>query len=335
MANQKRQPVYEDQSEFGGAPLKILLAVACFGLAVLLVYLAFAQPQEATAMAAIRDVMRGIGGSINPLLALMLVWVGMLLVFSARGRRVRALNVVVNALLFLCAFTAVQLFSAQMILEQHMSGFANFVTQSYRYGAGGGLLGALLAYPLYTYAGGKWGGLIVVLFVALLCLLITGRAQRAYRWAARRADEDRHRREQRRNERNVEQMFEYDAYDQRRQTPQMRRQPAPPRPQRAPRRDADMDYMVIDSPQPAPRRPKRPPAEDAARADEGEFSAPPRKRAAKSDMEIPKSLRKIRESRAAEAKSAKKPAESFSEPPVAEDAPASDVPDFFAGLGET
>ena len=189
MANQRRQPVYEDQSESAGAPIKILLAVACFGLAVLLVYLATAQPQPGTAMGAIRDVMRGIGGSIHPLLALVLVWIGVLLAFSARGKRVRVLNVITNSLLFLCAFTAVQLFSARVILEQHMSitSFANFISQSYQFGAGGGALGALLAYPLYLYAGGEWGGLIVVLLVALLCLLATGRAQRAYRWASRRA----------------------------------------------------------------------------------------------------------------------------------------------------
>ena len=42
----------------------------------------------------------GLGGGANPVMALVLVWVGVLLVFSARGRRVRVLNVVMNALLF-------------------------------------------------------------------------------------------------------------------------------------------------------------------------------------------------------------------------------------------
>ena len=37
MANRKQQPVYEEQAEFNGAPLlKVLSAVVCFGLAVLL-----------------------------------------------------------------------------------------------------------------------------------------------------------------------------------------------------------------------------------------------------------------------------------------------------------
>ncbi len=320
MSNQRRQPVYEDQSESAGAPIKILLAVACFGLAVLLVYLATARPQPGTAMGAIRDVMRGIGGSIHPLLALVLVWIGVLLAFSARGKRVRVLNVITNSLLFLCAFTAVQLFSARVILEQHMSitSFANFVSQSYQFGAGGGVLGALFAYPLYLYAGGEWGGLIVVLLVALLCLLATGRAQRAYRWASRRANEGRQRSEQRRNERELEHMFDDDFE---RGRPEPRR--AAPRRQSVRRVEANRDYMVINSPAPA-RPPKRTATEEAS---------VPRSRtrgrsaAASGDgIEIPKSLRKIRETRAAE-----KPAEPAvaMSTPVAEEPPASDVPDFF------
>ncbi len=334
MARQKQQPVYEDRSESSGAPLKILLAVVCFGLAVLLIYLATAQPQEATAMAAIRDVMRGIGGSVNPVLSLVLVWIGVLLVFSARGRRVRMLNVIVNALLFLCLFTAVQLFSAGEIFEQRMTitSFANFVSQSYQYGAGGGVIGALLAYPLFRFAGGAWGGLIVVLIVVLLCLLITGRAQRAYRWAAERADAGAQRREQRQQERRVEQMFDPE-YGRRMQAPQMRRPPRQPQPQRRVR--PERDYMVIDDPKPVRRNPRPAAASTRTLYDEApEAGRAPRPQSG--GMEIPKSLRKIRENRAAEQRELlereKREAEAEAQArrqSAAEREPASDVPDFF------
>ena len=258
MANQKRQTQYEESAETTGAPLKILGAVACFGLALLMLYITVAPPQAGTAMGAIRDVMRGLGGSANPVMALVLVWVGVLLVFSARGKRVRVLNIIMNALLFLAVFTAVQLFSARTIIEQHMSitTFAYFVSKSYQYGRGGGAIGALLAYPLYIYLG-QWGGLIVTLVEALLCLMATGRAQKIYRWTARRADEGQHRVEQRRNEKKVERLFEYDEFS---EQPPVRRAPRvqPQRaqqPRKARRAEPEQDYMVIETP--APARPAR------------------------------------------------------------------------------
>ena len=327
MANQKRQPVYENQSEGAGVPLKILGAVACFGLSVLLIYLTVASPIEATAMGSIRNVMRGVGGSINPLLALVLVWIGVLMVFSARGKRIRTLNVVMNSILFLCAFTAVQLFSARIIIEQRMSftTFANFVSHSYQYGAGGGVLGALFAYPLYLYAGGEWGGLIVVLLVTLMCLLATGRAQRVYRWTAQRAGESQQRREQRRSEQQSEQMFEQRSYDRRRQTPQMRRNAPPSRPMR--RVEPNRDYIVIDSSAPAPRRNTRnapSPSRNRFYKENLDPDAAPQVEQQSTDIEIPKPLRKIRESRAAEKRAEKAVAAA-----VVEETPVSDVPDFF------
>ena len=325
MANQKRKPTYEDQYETAGAPMKILGAVACFGLSVLLIYLAVASPMEATAMGAIRNVMRGIGGTINPLLALVLVWAGVLLVCSARGRRVRTLNLIMNSILFLCLFTAVQLFSARIIIEQHMSitTFANFVSHSYQYGAGGGVLGALLAYPLYIFAG-EWGGLIVVLVVVLLCLLATGRAQRIYRWTADRAEEGQQRREQRRSEREIEQTFDNDAYARRRQPMPANRNARPARPMR--RAESNRDYMVIDSPAPAPRRKPRTAPSAASKRLYKETMDPEAEivqtEPQTTDMEIPKSLRKIRESRAAKEKAQQAA-------PIVEEEPISDVPDFF------
>jgi len=273
MANRKQQPVYEEQAETNGGPLlKVLIAVACFGLAVLMIYMAVAQPQSGTSMGPIRDVMRGVGGSLFPLLSLMLVWIGVLLVFSARGKRIRIINVIMNFLLFICAFTAVQLFCVRTIIETQMSltTFATFVVRSYQSGTGGGALGALLAYPLYIYVG-QWGGLIVVLLAAVLSLITTGRAQKFYRWTLRRAEAGQHHMEQKRNQRNVERLFdynsndydEYDGYVNSR--PIHRESTSRPRPDRANRpsqparrpNTPNRDYMVIDTPAPAPKRKPR------------------------------------------------------------------------------
>ena len=328
MANQKRQNTYEEQPpETSGTPMKILGAVACFGLAVLMIYIAVARPQAGTAMGAIRNVMRGVGGSANPLLALALVWIGVLLTFSARGRHVRALNVIMNALLFLCAFTVVQLFSARVIIEQHMSitTFANFVSKSYQLGRGGGALGALCAYPLYINLG-QWGGLIVALLVVLLCMTATGRAQKIYRWTVQRADEGQHRVEQRRNERKVERLFEYDAIED---------AAAPRNPRPARRVRPDRDYMVIDTPAPAPA-PKRASRAAAPKPkklyretiDREEAAQEAVQQAQQPGMDIPKPLRKIRQARTAapEAGAGAAPAASKRE----KSAFPRDIPDYFA-----
>lgn len=350
MANQKKKPQYEDVQEGGGAPLKVIAAAACYGLAGLLIYILLARPQPGTAMGAIRDVMRGIGGGASPLLSLLLAWVGTLLVFSARGRRVRVLNVVMNALLFVFAFGAVQLFSARTLIEQQMSitTFANFVSKSYQYGRGGGALGALLAYPLYMNLG-QWGGLIVALIAALLCLLATGRAQKIYRWIAERADEGQHRVEQHRNERKAERIFDYTEGFDDPPRPQPRRSAQPqrpmraqtPRPQRPTRRvepkwdsvvihSSATDFAAGDRPardataseKPAPKRRSvrnRMYQETFGAAAEAPAPEP-------TDMEIPKPLRKIRQSRAeaaeAEAADARAPRGKGGFP--------RDIPDYFS-----
>ena len=338
MANQKRQTAYEEPAETTGAPLKILGAVACFGLALLMLYITVAPPQAGTAMGAIRDVMRGLGGSANPVMALVMVWVGVLLVFSARGKRVRVVNVIMNALLFLSVFTAVQLFSARTIIEQHMSitTFANFVSKSYQYGRGGGAIGALLAYPLYIYLG-QWGGLIVTLVEALLCLMATGRAQQIYRWTARRADEGQHRVEQRRNEKKVERLFDYDEFGAeppiRRDATARPQRPTQPRPVR--RGEAQQDYMVIGDP--APARPAR--AADRS----GSRSTAPKKRMYRETIdgeaapakqenqeELYKPLRKIRRERQAAEADGQAAQSAPEEPPKREKSKfPRDIPDYF------
>ena len=203
MSNSKNQSVYEERTERGSAPGKIIAAVICFGLALLTGYLSLVAPTAGTAMGRIRDVLRGFGGSVSVLIALFLAWIGALLVFSIIGKRIRIVTTITNLLLFLCAFAAVQLFSAQAVFARmSITSFANFVSKSYQYGGGGGAIGALLAYPLYIYLG-EWGGLIALVLASVLCLLANGRAQHCYRWLRQRGEEGQHYVEQRRNEKKV------------------------------------------------------------------------------------------------------------------------------------
>ena len=350
MSNSKNQSVYEERTERVSAPGKIIAAVICFGLALLTGYLSLVAPTAGTAMGNIRDVLRGFGGSVSVLIALFLAWIGALLVFSIIGKRIRIVTTITNVLLFLCAFAAVQLFSAQAVFSRmSITSFANFVSKSYQYGGGGGAIGALLAYPLYTYLG-EWGGLIALVLASVLCLLANGRAQRCYRWLRQRSEEGQHYVEQRRNEKNVERMFEYDEFDQpapRRTPPPERRSPRPqpenraqasrPRPERPPQEraatrptrkvsDPERDYIVIDESKPQQEAPK--PKRSAPKRKLYKETIDPEAAPANpieeqpSDIEIPKPLRKLRQN-------ASKPQPERAAEGTVEDIPDTDVPDFF------
>lgn len=334
MSKENKEQQYEEQPERTSLPARILIAVVCFGLAVLMLYLAFATPQPDTGMAGFQNVLRGLGGALTPLLALVFVWIGVMMVFAAQGKKNRLLNIITNALLFLCGFTAVQLFSTEAIIHQRMTiqSFANFVSMSYSYAGGGGAIGALLAYPLYSYLG-CWGGLIAVVLAALLCLLASGKAQRFYRWLMQQVEEGRHRSEQRQNIQRVERMFDFDEEDafsdaipQRRPAPRPRqdmpsRQSMPPqqRPTRPMRRvsDPEREFMAVEHGEPSqaakpsmePSKPNNEAAKPARRpapkkklykeiidpAVEESISEP------ETEIDIPKPLRRLRQERGNEA----------------------------------
>ena len=180
--------VYEERDAGSSAPMLIVAAVALFGLAVLLVYICVASPQQGTSMGAIRDVLYGLGGSLAVALPLVLAWAGALCIGAARGMRLSPLRIAADALLMLCLYTAVHLFFVERICRERMTimGYANFVSKSYGYGAGGGALGALLAWPLYRNLGVA-GGFIATLLIAVLLLTATGRMGRFVRFVGSRS----------------------------------------------------------------------------------------------------------------------------------------------------
>ena len=197
---------YEERDAGSSAPMLILAAVALFGVAILLIYICVASPQQGTSMGAIRDVMLGLGGSLAVALPLVLVWAGVLCIGAARGMRLSPLRVVADALLILCLFTAVHIFFAERIRLERMTimGYANFVSKSYGYGMGGGAIGALLAWPLYRNLGVA-GGFIGTLLIAVLLLTATGRLGKFIRYMNNRGEETQ---ERRKNER------EFDDFEQ-------------------------------------------------------------------------------------------------------------------------
>ena len=121
IAQSMRNRQYEEQSVGSRAPVMILAAVAVFGLAVLLMYIAVAAPQQGTAMGAIRDVMRGLGGSLSVALPLAVAWGGVLCVGAARGRSPSVFRIIADLVMFLALLAAVQVFFVGDIRENHMT----------------------------------------------------------------------------------------------------------------------------------------------------------------------------------------------------------------------
>ena len=246
MASQKKTPVYEDENTRSGSLGKILAALVSIAAAVLGIYLLVARPQDGTAMGAIANIIRGVGGDIALAVPAMFIWIGVMFILSACKRKVRVVNIVTNALLFLCLFTAVQLFfTADIMRVLDIKDFPNYILQAYRMGKGGGFLGALIAYPLRKL--GSVGGLIVLILVAVICLTVNGRAKQFISFIRRH----------RRKPVETEQMFENEPV----QRPMPRRNPQPARnnpPRRPAKADPYDDYMFIpnaeEAPAPAPKK---------------------------------------------------------------------------------
>lgn len=254
-------PVYEENA--GSNRLtKVLCAVALYGIALLLAYIAVAPPQSGTAMAAIRGVLTGLAGHLAVVIPLFLGWIATLTALSAAGKGRPIWKSAVSGLLFELLLAAVQLFFVERVVRETgmaISGFANFVSKSYGFGEGGGALGALLAWPL-SQTLGKWGGLLTTLLLALLCLTATGRAGQILRALRDGASRARHRSEQRRAERENEQMFEFDET------------PLPRAVERRPRRSgSDEPYAAMEDPFAKGRKPRAIPA--GARRESERFDA--------------------------------------------------------------
>ena len=189
-------------------------ATALYSAMILLGYVLCVTPEPGTAMIAVRDVLCGLGGKIAIVIPIMLGWIATLLAMKGFGKKVSNWKCVLDGVLWLCLFTMVHMFAAESVIRDRMTihTFANFVSKSYAFGAGGGAIGALLAWPAYTYLG-TFGGVLAALLLALLELTATGRLQRFVDWCLDRLEGAKHDAGQRRMEKKNHQMFDYDDFD--------------------------------------------------------------------------------------------------------------------------
>ena len=152
------------------------IAVLCIGLLALVSQFI---PSAGGLLNGCTLVTRGLGGTLCLLLPVVLCWAGVTLVFFSSGR-MSAKTMVCGTLIFLFVETLLQLFeigtvTGSIYADGKEATYLPFLLRSFRYASldckGGGLIGALLAWPLYK-ALDVWGAVIVLVFATTIVLMV-------------------------------------------------------------------------------------------------------------------------------------------------------------------
>jgi len=152
------------------------IAVLCVGLLALLSQF---MPSGGGLLNMCTLLARGLGGTLCLLLPVVLCWVGVTLVFFSSGK-VSLKTMICGTLIFLFVETLLQLFeigtvTAGIFADGKGTTYGAFLARSFRNASldckGGGLIGALLAWPLYR-ALDIWGAVIVLIFACTIVLMI-------------------------------------------------------------------------------------------------------------------------------------------------------------------
>ena len=155
------------------------IAVLCVGLLALACQFI---PSGGGFLNACMRMVRGLGGTLCLLLPIVVCALGVALIFFA-DKRVSVRPMVCGALVFVLVETLLQIFQITtltdaMLADGRALGYGSFLSRSYTSASldckGGGLIGALLAWPLYT-AFDVWGAAVVLICaLAIVLMVMTG-----------------------------------------------------------------------------------------------------------------------------------------------------------------
>ena len=152
------------------------IVILCIGL---LAFISQFMPSSGGVISWMAKVAHGLGGTLCMLLPLMLCWAGATLVFFASGH-MKLKTMICGALMFLIVETMLQLFQigaiqAAIFADGKTDTYGLFLARSFEASTldykGGGLIGALLAWPLYKGLD-IWGAMIVLLFASVIVLMV-------------------------------------------------------------------------------------------------------------------------------------------------------------------
>lgn len=168
----KRKTSTGDRITRGACGIMIL----CLGI---LMFVCLFVTSEAAVIVQLRAVMQGLAGAICPLIPIIVCWAGILLTFSAQAQ-VNVRKIVCFVVLFICVSSIFQLYQINdvrryMEYQQLSEDYITFIRLSYiRSSAiktGGGVLGALLAWPMWR-ALDLWGSMLLFIFVIIADLML-------------------------------------------------------------------------------------------------------------------------------------------------------------------
>ena len=155
------------------------IAVFCLGLLALVCQFV---PSNGGFLNRCMLVVRGLGGILCLLLPVVLCWAGVTLVFFGE-KKLNTRTLIYSTLIFLFVETMFQLFNlsnvnAALAADNAGMGYGAFLARSFSMSSldckGGGLIGALLAWPLHK-ALDVWGGMIVMICAtAIVLMAMTG-----------------------------------------------------------------------------------------------------------------------------------------------------------------
>ena len=143
------------------------LAVICAAVVSFIVLVTTTDPTNA-----VRSLLEGLAGKLSIVLPFIILWAGLLTTFAG-SKKHDVGRILMMAGCVLTVFSMVHVFYAGGILSRLVlrGGWLNFIEQSFFERAGGGAIGALLAYPLYMLVG-KWGAFIILLFLLISLVVL-------------------------------------------------------------------------------------------------------------------------------------------------------------------
>ena len=148
-----------------------LLPSALFVVAILTLFSLFIPADEYSSLYNVRHFMTGLVGGMSWTLPIAFGCAGFLAfrVTDDRGKLGRLLLLV--GLFELSLLSAVEAFSCDAIAAQmQLRGYFNFLSFAYRHRAGGGMLGAIIGWPLTSLLT-KWGAMFASVLFMLLCMI--------------------------------------------------------------------------------------------------------------------------------------------------------------------
>ncbi len=154
--------------------LREVLGVLTMGAGLMLAYFPFSKGETA---AAVTHVLRGLAGSMFLLVPALVIWIGAIVTFSNRERRVKPGRLILTFLIPLFVMTIWHIRYYEVISAlMNQNFFLNFLSYSYNYQkAGAGALGAILTWPIHRVlmSENMFGSvmLLVIFTVADLILL--------------------------------------------------------------------------------------------------------------------------------------------------------------------